>query len=56
MRRQGAGGQLGSHHEKTMIILSFLVKKCQKAMVKLNTEPESMRFYGSSGQPSSKKQ
>ena len=38
----------------TMIILTLLVKKCQKAMVKLNPEPESMHFYGSSGHPSSK--
>ena len=42
--------------KKPMIILTFLVKKCQKAMVKLNPEPESPHFYGTSGHPSSKNQ
>ena len=40
--------------KKPMIILTFLVKKCQKAMVKLNPEPESIRVYGYNGQLSSK--
>ena len=95
VRRQGAGGQVGSHHQKNndnidilgqkvpkshceieprawkyaflwvqwaatikkpMIILALLVKSCQKAIVKLNPELESMHVYGSSGQPPSNNQ
>ena len=46
--------QWASAIKKPMIILTFLVKKCQKAMVKLNPEPESVHFYGPSGHPPSK--
>ena len=46
--------QWASTIQNPMIILTFLVKKCQKAMVKLNPESESLRFYGTSGHPPSK--
>ena len=46
--------QWASIIKNPMIILTFLVKKCQKAMAKLNPEPERLRFYGTSGHPPSK--